>query len=493
MRTVVDRYEDGILGVPDDGRYIPITNSEIAKIGCMRAWWFRQVEGLRRPVMEGKALDRGSAWDLIMEDAYRWWQVHDRPYKSAFLDHCAWCSEASIAGPDHVGCDVCDDTGDGSLVRAMRPWWDALEHDPPPFEEETIHVEEERLRRAWQGYVEMYQGGPLQRYRIVGTQTKLARVVVNPRTGAPYCPDTFLIEVDPGVWVRAGTGDLALHPERIRKVNWPVYQVGALDAIASDRRNSEGWVIDAKYTASMRSFHERLQVDPQLPGYCWLLDEHKEQFGISRVAGMMYDLTSSRMHSDPFELKWKPPLVGEMRAMAEARGIPTKGVKGVDAFMALLGIEPGHGGFSTADSKLGGVPSWRMRDAVVAAGLSLDEYSDAIDWCGGHVDPELYDRPWRLFPAAELERYAAEVYGKARQNAALHRGVIRARHEWEINAAYPRTPVCAMPGGSCSYRAPCMNDTPEARAQLDQRPTVTWVDDSAAAPDDAQDEVVFSW
>src|SRR5690606_37081815 len=208
----------------------------------------------------------------------------DTPYASRHLDLCAWCT----AGEDASGarCTVCGGTGHGSLVRALQPWRDALEDEVPPFGPDVVEATEERLRRAWQGYVEVYHGGPLQNYRIVATQAKLARVVINPATGAPYCPDTFLLQVREGVWVRAGTGDLINHADRIMKVNWPVYQIGALDAVAVDRRTSGGWVIDAKYTANMQSFHGRLQVDPQLPGYCWLLDEHREHFGISEVVGM---------------------------------------------------------------------------------------------------------------------------------------------------------------------------------------------------------------
>lgn len=498
-RVSIDRYEEGVVGLPEDGQFIPLTNSSASKLTCLRRWWFDDVEGLKRP-MEGGAIERGTSWDTITEDMYRWWEATDSPYPESALDRCIWCKGAG-ATPDGGECAMCQGTGDGSLVRALEPWWLALEQDPPPFGSDTVEQEDERLRLAFRGYVERFQAKPLQHFRIVGVQAKLARAILNPDTGKPYRPDTYLVRTEVG-WVRAGTAAAVAAKAsggEIRKVNWPVYQVGALDAVARDRSNGQGWVIDAKFTGAMNSFNERLQVDPQLPGYCWLLSANLDHFGLTGVAGMMYDLTNSRLHGRPYELKWKPPLIGEMKERALERGLDVKGVKGVEEYMTLLGLTEGHGGFSTSESKLAGVPSWILRDAVEHAAVrhpsdvQVDAYDEAIAWCEANVDPGLYSRPWRSFTEDDLARYEAEVFGKAKVVSGLHRAAVRVRSPVDIDVSFPRTPVCSMPGGSCPYRGPCMADAPEVREQFTQRPLVVWKDEETVVdnPPDFQKELGF--
>lgn len=499
MQTIIDRYETGVLGLPENGHFIPITNSEVGGLKCLRSWWFSYVEGLKRP-MTGGAIHRGASWDLITEDMYLWWEVADKSYPESALDSCVWCDGIGVsrsAGELFTSnCEHCRGTGDGSMVRAMQPWWDALETDPPPFGHDTVEEEEERLRRAFRGYVERYEAAPLQHFKIVGVQTKLARVVLNPSTGKPYRPVSFIVKTEAG-WVRAGTAAFEVAKAgggEVKRVNWPVYQIGAMDAIARDRSNGQGWVIDAKYTGVINSFTERLQIDPQLPGYCWLLDSHLEHFGLTGVAGMMYDLTSSRMHGSPYELKWKPPLVGEMKVQAIEAGHEVKGLKGSD-LMALLGITPGHGGFSTSESKRQGVPSWRFREAIEREGyVEEGDYAEAIEWCEQEVDPRLYSRPWRAFPDSELSRYAHEVYGKARTTVGHHRAATRVTKPSDLDVLYPRTPICAMPGGSCPFKGPCSADSPEAREQFTQRALVVWDPESKVVDNpqtDLADELGF--
>lgn len=509
MRALINRYEGEVLGLPEDGRFVPVTNTTASRMTCLRRWWFSEVEGLARPV-EGNALDRGSSWDLLIEDVYRWWEVTDQPYPEANLDSCGWCKGAgrvpagtndsrSVLDPGVVTrpCEHCHGTGDGVLSRALAPWYAALEDDPPPFGPDDVEREELRLRRAFRGYVEVYEARPMQHFRIVGTQVRLARPVLNPATGKSYRPDTLLVRTDVG-WIRAGTSGAMLAEAggaEVRRVNWPIYQLGALDAVAADRSTGAGWVIDAKFSGNLRSYVEKLQIDPQLPGYCWLLDAHREPFGLTSVAGMMYDLTSSRLHSEPYALKWKPPLVREMKALAEERGVEIpKGTK-ADGLQALLGIEEGHGGYSTSESKLAGVPSWMLREAVERAAeefpndVDPDDYEEAIEWCAGEVDPGLYMRPWRNFTDEDLARYAHEIFGKARTVAALHRAAVRVRSPRDLDVSYPRTPVCTLPGGSCPYRAPCANDSEETRDTLSQRDLVVWTDSTDAVDNPETDTV----
>jgi len=491
MRAIVNRYEGEVLGLPESGRFVPITNSAMSRMTCLRRWWLSQVEGLARPV-EGNALDRGSSWDTIIEDVYRWWEETDKPYPEDGLDVCVWCGGQGLAVMVEP-CPACDGTGDGVLSRALRPWYAALEGDPPPFGPDDVDREELRLRRAFRGYVETYEARPLQHFRVVGVQSRIARVVLNPDTGRPYCPETFLVRTEVG-WIRAGTAAAIIAEQagaEIRKVKWPVYQLCALDAIAADRSSGAGWVIDAKFSGNFGSYLGKLEIDPQLPGYCWALSapEHLDYFGLTSVSGMMYDLVNSRLHSDPYELKWKPPLVREMKALAEERGISIpKGTK-ADGLQALLGIVEGHGGFSTSESKLAGVPSWLLRDAVERAhsrypsDVNPASYEEAIEWCAGENDGRLYSRPWRSFADEDLDRYAHEVYGKARVVAAHHRAATRVRGPRDLDKFYPRTPVCTMPGGSCPYSGPCAVDSEETRNHFDQRDLVIWTDEDHTAGD----------
>lgn len=499
IEAIIDRYEEGVIGLPKDGRFIPVTNSMVSKMTCLRRLWFSQVEGLRFRT-SGGPIDRGSSWDIITEDMYLWWEVMDAPYPESALDTCVWCKGTGAASDGVHACDHCSGTGAGVIVRAMSRWWEAMERPVPPFGEDDIALEEERLRRALRGYVERFEAAPLQHFKIVGVQTKLARVILNPVTGKPYRPDTFLVKTEQGL-MRAGTAAFAAAVAsggKVRRVNWPVYQVGAMDALARDRGNGQGWVIDAKYTKAMNSFNERLQVDPQLPGYCWLLDANLDEFGMTGVAGMMYDLTSSKMHGSPYNLKWKSPAIGVLQKAADEAGHDVKdlkksmrerGVKGEEASLewrALLGISEGHGGFSTSASKCAGVPSWRMRDAVEHAAVQfpnevkIEDYEEAIEWCSENVDDGLYERPWRTFSEGDLNRYAAETFGKVRALAGYHRSAARAASPADLDVAFPRTPVCSLPGGTCSYRGPCAADSPEVRDHFDQRPHVVWRDTSAA-------------
>lgn len=495
MKVSIHRYESDVIGLPENGQFIPVTNSGLGRLTCLRQFWFDQIEGLRGK-MQGGAINRGSSWDLVIADVYEWWEATDKPYPKDGLDRCVWCGGTGSPLDKALDCRYCHRSGFGVLARAMAPWWEALEQDPAPFTEEDVLHETERIRRAFNGYVEHYEAKPLQHFRIVGVQTKLARVILNPKTGRPYRPETYLVNTSAG-WIRAGTAEIAAAEasgQKIRKVSWPIYQVGALDAVACDRSSGAGWAIDAKYTGAMKGYQERLAVDPQLPGYCWLLEGNVDHFGMTGVGGMMYDLTHSRYHSDPFELKWKPPLARDMKEECLKRGIDVKGMKAPDLQRAL-GIEEGHGGFSMSPSKLAGVPSWILRDAIEAAGFSEDDYQEALRFCESEVDGSLYSRPWAPFGKTARDRYARESFAKARMTAALHRQAARVSAPEDVDVTFPRTPICALPGGSCSFRGICSQDSPEARDHYDRANLVTWREESPEAteapPLSLQDELGF--
>lgn len=489
MRAIVSRYEEGVLGLPADGKFIPVTNSGMGGMKCLRRWHFSNVEGLRRPVGV-TAIDRGAGWDTIIEDIYRWWMVQDQPYPNGHLVRCGWCRgtgegpavDPGIGNPVLPPCPRCEGTGDGALERAMRPWMAALERDDADFGVDEVEHERERLLRAFTGYVARYEARPLQHFRIVGVQTRLARAVVNPATGSPYRPSTYLTQTPDG-WVYATPEDVA--EGRAKLVNWPVYLLGELDAAAADRSTGAGWVIDAKYSADPWRYESALGVDPQLPQYCWLLDAHREKFGMTSVTGFLYDVVNSKFHQDPQPLKWKPPKLTDLKDIAASRGIEVEGRK-VDDYLAALDIQPGHGGFSLR--KVATVPSWRYRWALEREELDEEPYEEHLEYLETEVDRGFYLRCWDTYSAEDYDRSAAEVLGKARQVAALRRMAMRAGTPRQLATAFPRTPICTMAGGSCPFRAPCVNDTPEAREGYERRPVVVWSEDEA--PDPRQEELL---
>ena len=158
--------------------------------------------------------------------------------------------------------------------------------------------------------------------------------------------------------------------------------------------------------------------------------------------------------------------------------------------MALLGIVPGHGGFSLAQSSKS-TPSWRYRWALDAAGLDHAPYQEHLDWLEMVVDPELYDRPWMHFTERHFNEYEAELHAKAAQAANARRDAARVASVGDVARYFPRTPVCLAPGGSCPYTGPCAQDGREIRDSFDARAPVHWATGDTAEPDKQALELGF--
>jgi len=472
MNLHIPRYEGpDIVGLPADGRFIPVTNSEFGRLDCLRKHFFGYVERLQQP--ETRAMSIGNAWDLVMGDVFDWWRVHDTPYKEGNLEQCPWCTTFETG----ERCEHCHGSGEGVMVWALERWQDSV--DAGDMEPDEFDRLRELLTRMATGYIVRYQGGPLQSITIEAVQQGLARVVLNPATGEPYCPDTF-IRADGNGWVIARTGDMVREGVEVSKVNWPIYQVGRMDVLGADRRTRAAWVIDSKSSGQPSGFAAKLSVDPQLPGYCWLLEPHLERFGLNGIAGYYYDITSTTLQRDPKELAWKPPKIAELREMAKERGIESPGRK-VEDFLAALGIEPQHGGFSLARSgENASVPSWRYLAALDAAGIPEDEYDDHLDWCVAEVDPKFYKREWEFFGETALNRYAREVFAKSRQWAQQYRNAARAKDEGDLDVAFPRTPICTIGNRGCAFKGICSQDSDEGRSGYDMNRGLRW--ESAEEP-----------
>ena len=481
MQPTIDRY-GSVTGLPEDGRFIPVTYSELSRLTCRRRFWFQQIEQLRSM---STATERGSGWDVLVGDVYRWWIERDQPYRAAYAMTCPWCAEGRQ--PDGSTCPTCEGTGDGVLARLrdryedLRDEFDVTDWDP--------EYELERLARSLDGYLRWYEGGPLQTYRAIGSQVQLARAVLSPRTGQPYRTEAYLVRTERGLEY-AGTGalvaDAALRKSGVRPlprtgaigagvytVTWPVYLLGTLDLLLRHRTTGAGWVADAKYTKAPDSYEASLAVDPQLPGYCWLLQPHLARFGLSSVAGFGYDLTDSRHQNDPEPLKWRPPSMEAMKALAAEREIEIpKGLRKSEDLQALLGITEGHGGFSKARNQ--GVPSWRFRKAIRKAGLDVADYEDVLNEIEATLDSKLYRRIYAPFTQDDIDRFGAELFARAQVAVEARRLAARAETRSDLDVAFPRTPICAVPGGSCPFTGPCANDSPEARRGYDPGAGPVW-------------------
>lgn len=498
MESLVRRYEDGVLGLPKNGKFVAFSNSEAKSLACKRKFWFSQIEGLN--YRGSKRMDAGGVWDALITDVYTWWQERDRTYPMGGLDRCVWCVGTGNHDGIEGGCPRCGGSGDSVLTRTMQPFRDAYERDVQTergsaYTSEEIEKVEETLRRTLDGYLVRYQGGPLQTLKVVAVQPAIARGIVDPRTGKPFRGRVWLEEVPgrtalglpAGVEYRiAGTGALGRPGAVLKPVSYPWYLIGRLDALLADRRTMAGVVLDAKNSTQPERYHNGMPFDPQLPGYCWLVEGQLEAFGLSSVSGFLYDVVNGKFQPDPKVLKWKPPSMAEMKEQAEARSISIKGMKKASEIMDALGIVEGPGELSRDTGA--GVSSWRYIRAVKAAGASMAEYEDHIQLCAETVDRKLYRRDPMTFSEERRVRFGREIFAKARLIQALRKTAAGITDASELDIHFDRTDVCTGPGGGCPYSGPCALDAVETRAGYDVVPSQRWGENLAAPTPDEQAE-----
>lgn len=509
MYSRISRYDaPSVLGLPKDGKFVIVSNSSMGQLACARKFMFSGVDHLGGK--STRAMDIGTAWDTIMQDVFEWWRVRDTQYP-AEIDRCAWCDgtgrptlewsgNKSTTPADFFRCPICDGTGKSALHRAVDAFLPQLQgdhDDPPEMSSEDFERVGHTLRRMLEGYMHKWQRGPMGSIQILGTQVGLARPILHPRTGKPFRAATWLERpVGGGEWQTASVGAKRREREgvsELKRVTYPWFQVGLLDVLGRDRQTGMAWVIDVKASGQPSRYANGMGVDPQLPGYCWLLEPHLKTLGLSGVAGFMYDVTHSKFQPDPHELKWAPPKMEDLRAMAEAQGIKVVGRKSED-YLNALGIQPGHGGFS--QSQNAGVPSWRYEWALERDGVDAGPYQDHLQWIFENVDGQLYSRPWQKYGPDHWGRYGREVYAKAAQMALLRRGGTMIEHADECDTVFPRTPICMAPGGSCAYAGPCAQDGDDSRREYASKPSQWWGDgeiSQAILPGLIADENEVDW
>jgi hypothetical protein len=455
LSTLIRRYESGARGLPDHGCYFTISQSQFERWACPRKGWFTEIEGLRTgPTAEMRL---GTAWDAWKRDVWTWWMERDQPYPESGLDRCAWC--------DGAGCERCDGSGASALTLASDTLAEAGEE--VGMESSEVERQADALRRMAEGWVAHFEGGRLQSYEVAGVQVALARQILNPRTGKPYAPVVYLTDAEPqpevtplGFEVQAQRWRLSRTGERGSAVAWPWYQIGAIDVLMRHRQTRLGYPVDDKASASLSKYADSVKIDPQLPGYCWLLEPHAEAMDLSGVGGFFYEVASTRYQRDPEFLEPKWPPMDELRQRAKVAGLKVEGRTKED-YIAALGIPTPPRELSRNTSAF--TPSWRYLRALREAGLREDVYADHLEHLRHTVDPECYARAGMLmlpYSAQVGARYSRELFARVELLADKRRAAALSTSVHDLDLSFPRVPICKL-GARCSFTHVCPVHEPD--------------------------------
>jgi hypothetical protein len=124
--------------------------------------------------------------------------------------------------------------------------------------------------------------------------------------------------------------------------------------------------------------------------------------------------------------------------------------------------------------KSSSVPSWLFERAITTNNADRADYAEHIRMLKQTVDPKLYIREYGTCGPDARARYGEEIYAVAVGFSRARRAATRAATETDINHAFPRVPVCRLPGGTCAFRGPCMQDGEHARASFELRAKQHW-------------------
>lgn len=130
----------------------------------------------------------------------------------------------------------------------------------------------------------------------------------------------------------------------------------------------------------------------------------------------------------------------------------------------LMPLKDGSfGGFSLAKRNLANVSAPLFEDAMLRHGLTVDSPSQN-NWAWmevlSHLSFEDTARVHTLVGNAsseQLDSVQAELFGLATRAVELHRNAQRMQSLEELNAFFPRVPICRIPGGSCAFKSPCLD------------------------------------
>lgn len=432
----VPRYERA--GIPP--RSFVISNSERMELGCDRRWFFRYGQRLA-PQEEVRALRYGGAWAEVQEDIYRWWMIHDAPYPFAKVladgpatqapkGSCPWCD----GGCDPTTGEECVYCGGNDLSRPfliLADW----RQDQAEGRVKDAEDDADVLFNALVGYRAVYGDSPPPEYRVVAVEQEVAGPILTP-DGKPFRSKIPLVE-EPDCYRVAHPGE-----EPSVWVILPWYQVGKLDVVLQHRGTGILWVQDAKSSRGPDGYLKNVTVDPQLTGYCWMLEEALRQGLLpfsGEIGGVQFDVASSGHQRRPDRLADK-----ELAKKAVERE---------------AGFTHQPPAFSKAKGR--NTPSWLYLDTLRHAergpdgqAVDLDDYQEHLVYLKQEVDPKLYVRePFAVSPLG-IREYQLELFGIATQLAEKIRGLPASTPEM-LPATFPRTPLCRKPGGSCPYLGLC--------------------------------------
>ena len=480
-----DRYEGvPILGLPDDPRVVLISTSERGSLGCDRRWFYGYGLGMKGAPSD--AMTYGTAWHEVMEDVHRFQMrltpspsagptATPTPYEDSYLEACGLCFLGVASDGSNGGnCPCCGSDGsapgDGPLLRIEARWRaeaaagklaaDEDEEGDEDEKKESIEQRVERLRRAAQGWLRVNGRVGLPGYDVVGVELAVACPVRAPGSVKVYAPEVPLAFVSGG-WRFARPDDPT---NTVRKVRWPFYWIGRVDAVFRSRTDGSLLVGEWKSSRDPSGYVRGITVDPQTYGYGAMLDHVRAHFGGGRVRGFLFDVASSVLQRDPETLQ--------------------------------------KGGLSKALNRT--VPSWRFEAAVVARGEdpASPMYADHVCALREQKDPRLYVREPGGIGAVDLAAWHVETFAMAKRIAENRRNVVDAIDAGSVALLFPRQPVCRQPGGFCSYRGPCSSDGPDARRAFPVRQDPVWTDpalplaagsESAAPPVTPTSEKEESW
>lgn len=421
-----------VIGLP--ARAVALTNSERGDAACDLRWFYRSGLGLASARTE-EPLSFGSAGHDAMQDLWGWWAATDAEYDARWFETCVWCALGTSGGT----CEKCGGTGLGPVPRAVAKWYadaasSAARFGAPDEDDDEIPERADRLRRVLTGYLQFHGKHPPADLRVVGVEVPIARQIVGPN-GKPYAPEVLLYRCDDGGYRFARPDD---DTSRIEVSKLPWYYVGILDVILASRATGMLFVGEHKFSKAPETLLQGLTNDPQMDGYCWALEAAAPGLvlppeiqalvdargGVPKVGGYLYMVNSSGMQYDPKILK--------------------------------------DGSISEAMNRT--VPSWRFEahlDSIVATPETRTRYAPHVAALKARYDSRLYRREPGLVGAIGRSRFEREIYAVAKRTAQMRRDVARVSAPEDVEHAFPRTPVCRIAGGSCSFRGPCASKTVE--------------------------------
>jgi hypothetical protein len=454
--TVVPRYGTNrdVLGLPPFA--VTITNSERSNAACDLRWLYGDGLGLKSSRVE-IPLSFGAAAHDAMQDLWGWWAATDGEYRPEWFEAtCAWCALNVDQKPGQP-CPHCQGTTKGPVARAIAKWeadaarqadaWGAEDED----EREDIPRRAERLRRMLDGYLRTYGAFPPSQLRVVGVEVPIARQILGP-TGKPYAPEVPLFLCDDGGYRFARPGD---DPARVKVTKIPWYYVGVLDLILASRSMGTLFVGEHKFSKAPETLLQGLTNDTQLPGYCWALEGVADDLplppeivtaieqnanGKRRVGGYVFMVNASGFQYDP------PPL--------KAGGLSVAKNKTVPSWRFEAALEK----YLDTATNIGGV---KLYQDPASRAQAAAKYTDHIADLRTR-DARFYRREPGSVGPIEKARFAREISAIAKRHAQMRREAARISPSNPPEFAFPRTPVCRIAGGACSFRGPCASRTTDA-------------------------------